>query len=176
MQIHSVSRGDFTLASRKESSVYVDGRIATFAFRISYCIGQLVWHEIQNLKIKAIGGPALGAIPIVISTLMACYEHSYPVINGFTVRSEIKKYGTQKRIEGVLPTAGSSVVIVDDTLTTGQSLANAIQVVEQHGCRVENVIVLVDRQEGGKEFLEGKGYLVTSFLAMHANGELRVVS
>src|SRR5207253_10717661 len=77
----------------------------------------------------------------------------------FTVRKAAKEHGRQKRIEGNF-SPGNSVVIVDDVITTGGSTIQAIDAIEEAGGRIAFVIVLVDREEGGRENIEKQGYTV----------------
>ena len=148
--------GDFVLSSGEKSRYYVDGRIITLSPEGSYLIGKIVFDLMRHLEIDAVGGPTMGADPIVTAVVFTSYLEGEPV-SGFIVRDETKRHGTQKEIEGNLP-RGGRVAMVDDVLTTGGSLLRAIRVVEGQGCRIAMVIVLLDRQQGGFEMLRGLGY------------------
>jgi orotate phosphoribosyltransferase len=97
----------------------------------------------------AIGGLTHGADPI-ISAAMMCGASAGISLDGFYVRKEPKKHGTQKLVENA-PASGTPVVIVDDVVTKGGSVVQAIDGAESVGCRVVAVIVLVDRLEGGAD-------------------------
>ena len=92
-------------------------------------------------------------------------------IPAFIVRKEPKKHGTQRYIEGHLPPA-SLVAIVDDVITTGGSIFRAIEAVEEEGCRVGKVVVLLDRNQGGADELRRRGYNFTALLSADAKGNV----
>ncbi len=154
----SLKFGNFTLASGKKSNYYMDGKMTSFDPEGAYLIGQLMLQEIQNLSkpIDAVGGPTIGADPIVTGIGIASHLKDNP-LRLFVVRKEVKKHGTQKSIEGNFKN-GDRVVIVEDVMTTGGSLLNAVEAVEESGGTVKAVLVIVDRQQGGREAIEKRGY------------------
>ena len=164
----SVKTGDFTLASGAKSNLYVDCRVTTFDSRGAVLVGQLM-HDLvrreqagRGIQVDSIGGLTLGADPISLSTAMtSSLAGDTPPIRCFVVRKEAKGHGRGKRIEGNFH-AGDSVVVVDDVITTGDSTLKAIAAVEEEGGKVALVCVLVDREEGGKSNIEGKGYPVAA--------------
>jgi orotate phosphoribosyltransferase len=86
-------------------------------------------------------------------------------IEAFTIRKQTKIHGTGQRIEGGLP-SGASVVVIEDTLTSGKSVLQAIKVLEDHEDTVLGVLALVDRDAGGAEVVRAAGYpLITLFTA-----------
>jgi orotate phosphoribosyltransferase len=110
----------------------------------------------------AIGGLTLGADPIAyaISYASAATDHA---LRAFTVRKEPKEHGTSRQIEGPF-ISGDHVVVVEDVITTGASALRACDAVTAHGGRVLGVLGLVDREEGGREALEAKGYSVAALM------------
>jgi orotate phosphoribosyltransferase len=168
LQRKSVFRGEFTLASGAKSDFYVDARVTTFDPRGACLIGEVGWQLMKetaaklNKNVNAIGGLTLGADPIALSIGIAAQrEDSATPLQVFTVRKAIKEHGRQKRIEGNF-SAGNSVVIVDDVITTGGSTIQAIDAIEEAGGHVAFVLVLLDRQEGGRENIEQRGHKVVS--------------
>jgi len=111
-------------------------------------------------RVDAIGGLTLGADAVALSIGIAAQRQdpSTP-FQVFTVRKKAKEHGRQKRIEGNF-SPGNSVVVVDDVITTGGSTIQAIDAIEEAGGRVAFVIVLVDREEGGRENIENRGHKV----------------
>ena len=164
----SVKTGDFTLASGAKSNLYVDCRVTTFDSRGAVLVGQLM-HDLvrreqaaRGAQVDAIGGLTLGADPISLSTAMtSSMAGDATPIRCFVVRKEAKGHGRGKRIEGNF-NSGDSVVVVDDVITTGDSTLKAIAAIEEEGGKVAFVAVLVDREEGGKANIEGKGYPVAA--------------
>ena len=164
----SVKTGDFTLASGAKSNLYVDCRVTTFDSRGAVLVGQLMHALVRSeeaargVQVNAIGGLTLGADPISLSTAMtSSMAGDATPIRCFVVRKEAKGHGRGKRIEGNFQ-SGDSVVVVDDVITTGDSTLKAIAAIEEEGGKVAFVAVLVDREEGGKANIEGKGYPVAA--------------
>ena len=137
----------FTLASGQKSSFYVNCRPVTLSSEGMNLVGPLVYAEMGNKEVAAIGGLTFGADPIAMATAFFSRSTPFP-INAFSIRKEKKDHGIVKWIEGDVP-SGSSVVIVDDVATTGASTIKAIERAHAEGLEVVKAIVLVDRQEGG---------------------------
>jgi len=148
--------GQFPLSAGGFSSYYIDGRLVT----LSADGARLVALEVLDIlvdfpSVTAIGGPCIGADPIVCATvaLAGLYPHSgLHGLCGFLVRKTAKEHGTKSLIEGPLR-PGSTVAIVDDVATSGNSIISAINAVEELGCKVAVVIVVVDRLMGAREAL-----------------------
>ncbi len=168
----SFRHGYFTLSSGKETLYYFDGRLTTLSPEGAYLVGKRVFSLAREAKVDAIGGPTLGADPIVAAVTLISHEEGNP-IPAFLVRREPKKHGAQRHIEGNLP-EGARVAIVDDVITSGGSIMRAIGVVEAAGAQVGKVIVLVDRNEGGSEELRRKGYGFTSLFTADKKGNLSI--
>ena len=143
---------DFKLASGKMSNFYIDCRKVTHNAEGKYLIGNIIFDMIRDLPVDAIGGLTLGADPIAAAVSYTAFLNKKPV-NAFVVRKEQKDHGLKKLVEGDVQ-AGSRVVIVDDVITTGGSTIKAITAARAEGLEVAQVIVLVDREEGGKEEIE----------------------
>ena len=164
----SVLHGTFTLASGAQSDLYVDARVTTLDPRGALLIGRVGWQlvkrtaETRNVRIDAIGGLTMGADPVALSIGIASrIDDSQNTLQVFTVRKAAKDHGRQKRIEGNFA-KGDSVVVVDDVITTGGSTLQAIDAIEEAGGHIAFVLVLVDRQEGGREAIEHRGHAVVS--------------
>ena len=160
--------GDFTLASGKKSNYYIDCRLTTLDPEGACLIGAAIRKTVNDkckemgISIDSIGGLTLGADPIALSASMASYQgEDDKTIKPFVVRKAPKEHGKGKQIEGGFE-EGDSVVALDDVITTGGSTLKAIEAIENEGGKVEFVLVLVDRQEGGKEIIEESGYKVFS--------------
>ena len=104
--------------------------------------------------VRAIGGPMIGADPLVAGVVLQSHVENNPV-EGFIVRKEQKDHGAMRKIEGNLK-EGCSVAIVDDVVTTGGSILRSIEEVESLGCKVVLILAVVDRDEGGKEAFQGR--------------------
>lgn len=160
----SARRGDFILASGRRSTLYIDARLTTMSPEGLALIGEAGLEAIRNTwKADAVGGLTLGADPIACAIAYTSTMVGTQLLRAFTVRKEAKKHGTGKLIEGPF-TAGDRVVIVEDVITTGGSALQAIAAVTNAGGRVQGVLALVDRQEGGREAIEAEGHAVVSLI------------
>lgn len=153
----SARRGRFTLASGRESTLYIDARLTTMSPEGLSLIGPLGLEALREAawSVAAIGGLTLGADPISYAVAYASAGMTTP-LRAFTVRKEAKSHGTGKRIEGPFQ-AGDRVAIVEDVITTGGSALKAIDAVRAAGGEVAGVLALVDREEGGREAIEETG-------------------
>ena len=160
----SVFHGDFTLSSGAKSKYYVDCRLTTLDARGAWLIGQLMHARIRqaekekNLHIDSVGGLTMGADPVALATgIYSGYAKDPEPFRVFCVRKEPKGHGKGKQIEGNFK-AGDSVVVLEDVVTSGGSAVNAINAVIKEGGKIALVASLVDRNEGGREKIEGMGY------------------
>ncbi len=139
----------FELASGKKSNLYIDCRKTTKNARGAYLIGNIIYDKISNLDVDAIGGLTMGADPVADAVAYTSVLKG-KLINSFSVRKKAKEHGLKRVIEGDVK-HGDRVIIVDDVATTGQSTIEAIENARAGGLQVVKVIILVDRQEGGRE-------------------------
>jgi orotate phosphoribosyltransferase len=158
----STKRGQFTLASGKQSQYYIDARLTTMSPEGLSLIGHLALSRLlgSGWTVDAIGGLTLGADPISYAISFASAGTSHP-LRAFTVRKEAKSHGTGKTIEGPFRT-GDRVAVIEDVITTGGSALRAIQSVRAEGGSVAGVLALVDREEGGRQAIEAAGVPVIS--------------
>lgn len=158
----SVKRGDFVLASGRRSSFYVDARLTTMSAAGLVLIGRLGLGVIRERgwAPQSVGGLTMGADPVAYALAQAS-AISPPVVDAFSVRKELKSHGTGRRIEGRFA-SGFDVVVVEDVLTTGGSALTAVEAVKEAGGRILGVLVVVDREEGGRSAIEAQGIEVVS--------------
>jgi len=156
-----VLRGDFVLASGQRSKVFFDCKRVTLHPEGVHLVAGLLLDFIEDLgrrdgrPIDAIGGPTIGADPIVGHVAGLSWERTAlggrPLL-GFLVRKATKDHGTQRAIENDIP-RGSRVVVFEDVVTTGGSTLEAIGRAEEVGLEVAAVVSIVDREQGGVEAL-----------------------
>ncbi|HEX7534818.1 MAG TPA: orotate phosphoribosyltransferase [Syntrophales bacterium] len=142
----------FTLASGKTSNYYFNCKTTTMDPEGMYLIGNILFEMLDNANVSAAGGLTLGADPIANALSLISYQKKKP-IKSFVVRKDAKNHGTKSGIEGNI-TPGEKVAIIDDVITTGGSTITAIEIAREAGLKVDRVIVLVDREEGGRENIE----------------------
>jgi orotate phosphoribosyltransferase len=139
----------FKLVSGRESPYYIDCRPTTHSAQGLALIGEIIWEMVRGLDLDAIGGLTMGADPIAHAVALTSYLRGRP-INAFSVRKSPKEHGTGGLVVGdVKP--GDRVVIVEDVITTGGSTLKAVAAARDFGLEVVQVLILVDRQEGGRE-------------------------
>jgi len=160
--------GDFTLASGKKSTYYLDGKQVTLSaeglMQISYGLLDLL----KGVDFSGFGGMSIGADPIVGGVLVAAAAQNRP-LQGFMVRKEAKGHGTQRFIEGPVQ-PGDKVVIVDDVVTTGGSALQAVDRVEEFGCKVVHAVGIVDRLQGGRAAFDARGIPFSALLTVEDFG------
>ncbi|HEV3260262.1 MAG TPA: orotate phosphoribosyltransferase [Gemmataceae bacterium] len=146
---------EFQLASGDVSHYYIDGKMVEVFSPGAHLIGEVIYERTKNLPIDAIGGLEAGAIPLTTSAVISYYHHGREM-EGFWVRDEAKKHGTEKLIEGNLK-RGSRLVIVDDVVTKGNSVIKAVTAARGIGCKIVLVLAVVDRLRGAEELFRQQG-------------------
>lgn len=162
----------FKLASGKMSSYYFNCKPTTLNSEGMYLVGNLLYDLIKSRKpayrtdrswkAKGVGGLTLGADPISNAIAHTFYLKGEQM-ESFVVRKEPKKHGTMLWVEGNVG-KGDKVIIIEDVITTGGSTIKAIDRAKKCGLKILGVIVLIDRQEGGKEKIEATGVRVETLL------------
>ena len=154
----SFRREKVVLSSGRESNFYLDLRQTLMRPRGIALAGGLLLERLRSgTPVDAVGGMAVGAVPLVAAILAAAgaREAETPLL-GFFVRKEVKKHGLRRRIEGGF-SAGQTVALVEDTCTTGGSTLEAVDVVLEAGAKVGRVLCLVDRGEGAADAFARRG-------------------
>ena len=144
------------LTSGRTSTYYIDAKMTTLDPVGANLTAKLILDVLKSYQVDAIGGFTIGADPIVSAVAALSAETDRP-LPAFIVRKEPKKHGERKMIEGPFQ-SGWRVVVVDDVVTTAGSTLKACEAVEAEGGKIVLTLALVDRQEGGRENLEAKGY------------------
>ncbi len=139
----------FKLASGRVSPYYIDCRPVTHNAQGLYLIGEIFCQMLGDLQVDAVGGLTMGADPIAQAIALTSYLKGRP-INAFSVRKAAKEHGAGGLVVGDVK-AGDRVVVLEDVVTTGGSTLKAVAAARDFGLRVLAVLILVDRQEGGRE-------------------------
>jgi orotate phosphoribosyltransferase len=149
--------GNFTLASGKQSTYYINSKKAIFNAEAVWLLGEVIYQLTRTMNLQALGGPEVGAIPMATAAAMRYHEHGQS-IEAFYVRKQAKEHGSKEMVEGIVR-PGDPVAIVEDVLTTGGSVLQAIREVERLDARIAAVICIVDRLEGAREALDHYNFL-----------------
>jgi orotate phosphoribosyltransferase len=149
-------REKIILSSGKESDFYIDARRITLKAEGAYLCAQLILDLVKDDKLDAIGGPTLGADPVLGAIGVLSCQAGKP-LNTFIIRKAPKPHGKQQQLEGPLLKEGTRVVIIDDVATTGKAFLQSIDVLNAMNLKIIKAICIVDRNEGAKEALAEKG-------------------
>lgn len=158
-----------TLASGKESDFYVDMRRATLHHEAAPLIGHVMLDMLEDNgfapdDFDAVGGLTMRADPVATAILHAAASRGLS-IDAFVVRKEAKDHGMKRQIEGP-DVSGKRVIVLEDTSTTGGSPLQAARALENAGAIIQAVAVVVDRDTGAKERIEGAGYRYLNALGL----------
>lgn len=135
---HSLRTGEFTLASGRTSSWYLDARQVTFRGDCVEIVGRAVMEAVDGLEFDAVGGLTLGADPVALAVAVVTGRRA------FAVRKEAKGHGAGGRMAGAIG-PGDRVLVVDDAVTTGGSTLAAVQALVDYGVAVVGASCLLDR-------------------------------
>ena len=154
-QLGIIKFGKFILKSGIDSPFYVDLRPLASDPKILKKLAHYLLDLLPSHEFDLICGVPYAALPM--ATAMSL-ESKLPLI---IKRKEAKTYGTKKLIEGIF-SKGQNCLLVEDVITSGKSLLETIPEIENEGILLKDIVVVLDREQGGKELLEAKGFTVHS--------------
>lgn len=161
---YALEFGDFTLKSGKKSHFYLDCRKLTLSTGVAYVVDAIL-ESVDTTDFDAIGGPCVGADPIVGAFLDRMENLDIVPYRGFLVRKEEKGHGKSGLVIGSVK-PGDECLVVEDVTTSGGSLLRAVQVIQEFGCKVKQVVSIVDREEGASELFLEHGIKFTPLLTL----------
>ena len=140
-------RGQFTLASGRQSEHYVNCKPVSLSGSGLALISAGMLEHVETDAV-AVAGLTLGADPLVSGVAMLAAQQNRP-LDALIVRKQAKGHGTGAWLEGPLPTSGAVITVLEDVVTTGGSSLKAVHQLREAGYRVQRVVTIVDREEGG---------------------------
>ena len=160
----SYKKGNFTLASGKKSNHYLNCKPVSLNGEGLNLISYL-FLEVMDSRSKAVAGLTLGADPLVSGLIVRAASKGLE-LDGLIIRKEIKNYGTKSGIEGPILEKGTFVTVLEDVVTTAGSVIKAIKKLRENNYVVEEVLSIVDRQEGGSEALNDENVKLKSLFTI----------
>jgi orotate phosphoribosyltransferase len=148
---HALVIGEVTLSSGRKAQYYVDARRTLLLPEPFRAVGELVSRAAAELGAAAVGGPVMGAVPIACAAIGAARGHA---LKAFFVRKDRKEHGLQRWVEGPAIAPDDRVLVVEDTVTTGGSLIEAIERLKEEGIALAGALAVVDRLAGGAQAIE----------------------
>jgi uridine monophosphate synthetase len=151
--IEAVKFGRFTLHSGKTSPIYLDLRLLASFPQVMRLAARAYRQVLETLTFDLVAATPLAGLPIGTAISL---DMDIPLVYP---RQSTKSYGTGKQIEGKWE-VGQTAVVVDDLITSGDSLMQGIAFLKAAGLHVNDAVVLIDREQGGKEALQKQGYVL----------------
>ena len=167
----SYEQREVVLASGQKSNFYFDGKQTSLHPEGACLLGELLYDAVRALPelIEAVGGPTLGADPLVTAVALVSHQKNDP-IPAFIIRKEPKKHGTGQWLEGIKNLReGACVAILEDVVTSGSSSLEAVAKAREYGLKVVAVVSIVDRGQGGAQAILSAGL---TFSALFTKDEL----
>lgn len=158
-KINAIKFGEFTLKSGKTSKIYMDLRQIVSHPAVLRSVAEAIWQQVSAVKFDMVCGVPYTALPI--ATCISLLQNIPMIMR----RKEKKDYGTKQQIEGAYK-PGQTCLIIEDVITSGMSILETTDELEAAGLVVNDVVVLINREQGGQENLEKRNYNVYSALTL----------
>jgi uridine monophosphate synthetase len=158
-EIKAVKFGSFTLKSGIISPIYLDLRLVISYPPLLRKITEKFWEKMHALSFDLLCGVPYTALPL--ATCLSVM-HDIPMVMR---RKEAKDHGTKKIIEGAFE-PNQRCLIIEDVITSGSSILETVDPLEKEGLKISDVLVVIDRQQGGKEAMQKRGLTLHSLFSL----------
>lgn len=150
---------EFTLSSGRKSNVFFNLKQTMLHPEGAALLAEAILRILEARKVHNVGGLEMGAVPLV--SALCLKSHGRYALNTFFVRKQVKDHGARQGLDGHIED-GAEAIILDDVVTTGGSVMQAVEAARARGCEVKTVVAIVDREEGGAEALAKEGLELVS--------------
>jgi len=163
LKSNALQIGTFRLSSGRTSDYYMDCNRVTLSAEGAYLTAKLMMDMILP-EVSAVGGLTIGADPILSSLALLSHVHDRNIA-ALIIRKDLKNHGTMKFVEGPILEKGAKVAVVEDVVASGDSLLRAVECIAAAGYEPVQTLTLFDRQEGGREAIEKRGYILQALFS-----------
>jgi len=154
---------EFTLSSGRKSNVFFNLKQTMLHPEGAALLAEAILRILEARQVHNVGGIEMGAVPMVSALCVKSFGR-YD-LNTFFVRKRVKDHGARQGLDGHLEEGGEAIIL-DDVVTTGGSVMQAVEAARSRGCTVKTVVAIVDREEGGAEALAKEGLELVSLYRM----------
>lgn len=167
LRTRSYEKKRVRLASGRESDFFIDCKNTVLTAEGHALSGEVLYETVRGFSAQAVAGVELGGCPLASAVSLTSYQRGAG-LDAIYVRKDAKDHGSARLLEGAAHLAeATTVVLLEDVLTTGGSSLRAIEKLRAHGFSVAGCVVLVDRDEGGSETLRRVGIEVSRIFSRH---------
>lgn len=145
---------EFTLSSGRKSNVFFNLKQTMLHPEGAKLLAEAILKILEERQVHNVGGLEMGAVPMVAALCLKSFGRFE--LNTFFVRKQVKDHGARQGLDGHIED-GAEAIILDDVVTTGGSVMQAVEAARARGCKVGTVVAIVDREEGGREALAKEG-------------------